>query len=524
MKKIGLSLLLVLGISIFSRGQLRIALAGGGHQSTVIETNNQPNWNDIKDNYKGRTGIHLGFVADLQFGMNSNFYFQPGVLYYNKGRKFDQQFDPASSTIISQKSTQYINYIDVPLNIVRKFGKKTKFLIGAGPYASFFFNGEETSQTITQTGVSQSDENNDLPVGKKPGQYEVLNFGVNGLIGVEFGRVFLTANYSRGLNDFYTAKDYEGTFKHQVIGFTLGVFLGKPVAIEKVKDKDRDGIPDDRDSCKTEAGPAITNGCPDADSDGIADTKDECPTEPGTLATKGCPDKDGDAVADKDDKCPDVKGPQSNNGCPVADKDSDGVTDDIDRCPDVAGVSRYNGCPVPDTDKDGINDENDKCPTQAGLTKYNGCPIPDTDSDGINDEEDKCPAEKGLKENNGCPEIKKDIIDKVNFAAQRIQFEHAKADLLPESIKVLDDIVKILKENTSINVLIEGHTSNDGIYAANMILSENRANRVKSYFESKGIEASRLTTKGYGPNQPLNTGKSAAAKSQNRRVELKLSN
>ncbi len=524
MKKNGLLSLIIICCSIISQAQLRIALAGGGHQSSVIETNDLPNWNDIKDSYKGRTGLHLGFIADLQFGMNSKFYFQPGVLYHHKGRKFDQRFDPSTSTIISQKNTQYVNYIDVPLNIVRKFGSKTKFLIGAGPYASFFFNGQETSQTITQTGVSQSDENNDLPVGKKPGQYEVLNFGVNGLIGVEFGRAFLTANYSRGLNDFYTAIDYNGTFKHQVIGLTLGVFLGKPVAIEKIKDKDRDGIPDDQDSCKTEPGPAITNGCPDTDADGIADHKDECPTESGTLATNGCPDKDVDGVADKDDKCPDIKGPQSNNGCPIPDKDSDGVADDVDKCPDVAGVALYGGCPVPDTDNDGVDDHNDRCPTVAGLAKYNGCPIPDTDGDGVNDEEDKCPKEKGAKENSGCPEIKKEIVDKVNFAAQRIQFEHAKADLLPGSLKVLDDIAKILLENPLLNILIEGHTSNDGVYAANMILSEKRAERVKSYLESKGIEASRLTTKGYGPDQPLTTGKTAAEKSQNRRVELKLSN
>lgn len=524
MKKIGLFLPLFLFVAITSFGQLRVALAGGGHQSSVIEKNNLPNWNDIKGNYKGRAGLHFGFLADLQLGIKSSFYFQPGVFYYHKGRKFSQQFDPTSSFIISKKSTQYINYIDVPLNIVRKFGTKTKFLIGAGPYASFFFNGQETAQTITQTGVSQSDENKDLPVGKKPGQYEVLNFGVNGLIGAEFGRVFLTANYSRGLNDFYTALDYDGKFKHQVIGITLGVFIGKPVTIEKIKDKDRDGIPDDKDSCKTEAGTAITNGCPDADADGVADDKDECPTEPGTLAAKGCPDKDGDGAADKDDKCPDTNGPLSNKGCPVPDTDKDGVPDEIDICPDIAGTAKYKGCPAPDTDKDGINDENDKCPALSGLPKYNGCPVPDTDGDGINDEEDKCPSEKGIRENKGCPEIKKEIIEKVNYAAQLIQFEHAKADLLPASLVVLNEVAQILTNNSTLNLLIEGHTSNDGVYAANMILSERRAEMVKTYLLSKGIEASRLTTKGYGPNQPLNTGKTAAEKSQNRRVEMKLSN
>ena len=48
-----------------------------------------------------------------------------------------------------------------------------------------------------------TEENKDLPVGKGADKYSILNFGVNGLAGFEFGRVFLTANYSRGLNDFY---------------------------------------------------------------------------------------------------------------------------------------------------------------------------------------------------------------------------------------------------------------------------------------------------------------------------------
>lgn len=523
MKKTGLLLLVSLSIVVTSTAQLRIAIAGGGHQSSVIEENDQPNWDEIKNNYSGRTGVHVGFIADLQLGIKSKFFFQPGVFYYMKGRKYLEQF--STGVITRKESTQFVNYIDLPLNLVRKFGGKTKFLIGAGPYVSFFFNGQETSKTFMQTGVTE-EENSDLPVGKKPGQYQVFNYGVNAIVGVEFGRLFLTANYSRGLNDFYAANGYTGTFKHQVIGARLSIFLGKPVQIEKIKDKDRDGVLDDQDSCKTEAGPAITNGCPDKDADGIADAKDDCIDVPGTIATNGCPDKDADGVTDKADKCPDTKGPASNNGCPVPDRDNDGVSDALDKCPDIAGSAKYNGCPVPDSDQDGINDENDKCVTVPGLARYNGCPIPDSDRDGINDEEDKCPAVKGVKEKDGCPleEVKKEIVKSVDYAAKRILFEHAKADLLPSSIKELDDIVKILKDNPKLSVLIEGHTSTDGVFEANMILSEKRAARVKSYFQSKGIEGTRLTTRGFGPTQPLNSGKTAAEKSQNRRVELKLSN
>ena len=500
MRKSCLALAMILSISFHSYSQLRVAIAGGAQLSDVLEKNSLPGWDSLKNNYSKRTGIHFGFIADLPLGTCSKLSFQPGVIYYTKGRKYAQKFDTLTSTLISKKSTQYINYIDIPFNLVIKSGKKIKIIAGGGPYASFFYNGKETSQTVSQGGVFVSEENDDLPVGNKPGRYKVIDFGVNALAGIESGRVFLTANYSRGLNDFYQATNYTGSFKHQVMGITLGVFLGKPDEVEKkIKDRDKDGIPDDLDNC---------------------------PTEPGTAATNGCPDKDGDGIADKDDKCPDLPGTLKNNGCPVIDRDSDGVNDGDDKCPDVPGLKKYNGCPVPDSDKDGINDEEDKCPVVPGLGRYEGCPIPDTDGDGINDEEDKCPTVKGEKANNGCPlaEIKKEIVEKVNYAAKRILFSVGRAGLLPESYKVLDEVVKLLKENPELKLTIEGHTSSDGSLAFNMKLSGDRAENVRSYLQSKGIDGSRLLAKGFGPTQPLNSGKTMAERSQNRRVELKLSN
>ena len=498
MKRTFITLLCCLLLSLLSRAQLRVAIVGGGHQSTVIEQNDLPQWDSIKNNYSGRVGVHVGFIADMPLSPHSHFYFQPGVIYYNKGRKYAQTFDTTSSSIFTTNSTQYINYIDIPTNLVLKFGSKTKFMIGGGPYLSFFYNGKESRETLYTGGSFTSEKNDDVPVGKKPGNYSVINYGVNALAGIEMGRVFLTANYSRGLNDFYKAISYNGTFKHQVIGATLGIYLGKQeTEVKKIVDSDKDGIPDNKDGCPFAAGSAITGGCPD---------------------------KDGDGIADKDDKCPNLPGTLKNHGCPLADTDHDGIPDNEDKCPTVAGVSRYQGCPIPDTDKDGINDDNDKCPTVFGVARYNGCPVPDTDGDGVNDEEDKCPTIKGSAANHGCPEIKKEVIEKVNFAARRILFQFAKADLQPASFKVLDDVAQILKENPSVKLSIEGHTSSDGIFEANMKLSQQRAENVAAYLESKGIAAGRLKAKGFGSTQPVNTGTTESEKSQNRRVELKLSN
>lgn len=476
---------------------MRVAIVGGGHTSSVKETNDLPGWDSIGNNYSSRTGIHFGFMADLQLSHGSKLYFQPGIIFYNKGRKYTAPYDSVG-TIKNFSSSQFINYIDVPLNLVLKFPLgKNKFIIGGGPYASFFYNGKEKTETIFSDGHFENTENDDLPVGKKPGQYKTLDYGVNATAGFEFGRVFLTANYSRGLGDLYSPP-YNGHLHHQVIGGTLGIYLGKPVETEnKVRDKDKDGIPDKEDAC---------------------------PTEPGTAATHGCPDRDADGVADKDDKCPDEPGLVSNHGCPVHDRDNDGIADEDDKCPDVSGLSKYNGCPIPDTDKDGINDEEDKCPTVAGVARYNGCPVPDTDNDGINDEEDKCPTVAGTKENQGCPEIKKEIIEKVNFAAKRIQFEKAKADLLPASLKVLDEVAKILVQNPELKLSIEGHSSSDGNYNVNKELSQQRAEKVKQYLMTKGIDAARMAAQGFGPNKPLNDSKTPEERALNRRVELKLSN
>lgn len=499
MKRLSLITLISIFCATVSLAQLRIAIVGGPHQSKVLEENDMPGWDDFKKNYTERKGGHFGFIADLPFSEKSNFSFQPGVIYYAKGRKFLQNFDTTVSETLSIRSSEYINYIDMPLNLVYKIrlGKTVKFIIGAGPYVSFFYNGKTKKETTSKLLEYTVEENDDLGVGNGPGKYTTLDYGVNGLAGFEFGRVFITANYSRGLKDFYQAVDYTGKFKHEVMGLTLGIFLGKPV---KVAPKDKDG-------------------------DGVLDKDDKCPDIAGLPQFQGCIDTDKDGIPDNEDACPGVAGPKVNKGCPYVDKDGDGILDKDDKCPDAAGPKENGGCPYLDSDKDGILDKDDKCPTQTGYGRYDGCPIPDTDGDGVNDEEDKCPAIKGLKERNGCPEeVKKEIVEKVNYAAKRIQFMVNSAELMTGSYKVLDDVVTVLKANPELRLVIEGHTSSEGLYDTNMKLSLNRANNVKAYLESKGIESSRLSAVGYGPDRPLNDGKTQAEKVKNRRVELKANN
>jgi OmpA-OmpF porin, OOP family len=233
-------------------------------------------------------------------------------------------------------------------------------------------------------------------------------------------------------------------------------------------------------------------------------------------------DTDGDGIPDNSDKCPTVAGTLKYNGCPVPDTDNDGINDEEDACPSVAGLAKYKGCPVPDTDKDGINDEEDKCPSVPGVARYNGCPVPDTDNDGVNDEEDKCPTIAGTKENNGCPEVKQEVIAKVNYAARNIFFITGSAKLSSKSNKALDEIVSILNDDKNLKLSIEGHTDNVGKADYNQTLSEKRAASVKQYLVAKGIDDARISSIGYGMDKPIADNKTAAGRSKNRRVELKL--
>lgn len=233
-------------------------------------------------------------------------------------------------------------------------------------------------------------------------------------------------------------------------------------------------------------------------------------------------DTDGDGIIDSLDACPTVKGLAKFNGCP--DSDNDGIQDSEDKCPNTPGLAKYQGCPIPDTDKDGINDELDKCPNEPGLARYDGCPIPDTDKDGVNDEEDKCPNVPGVASNFGCPEINKEIVNKVNVAAKNVYFNTGSAVLQQKSYKPLNDVAKILKDNPELKVNIEGHTDNTGKADKNQVLSENRAKAVVTYLTKKGVDAARLSSAGFGQDQPVADNKTAAGRAKNRRVEMKLRN
>ena len=282
-------------------------------------------------------------------------------------------------------------------------------------------------------------------------------------------------------------------------------------------DSDGDGIPDDLDLCPQEAGLKAFAGCPDTDGDGIEDSRDECPSIAGLKIMNGCPDSDGDGISDKDDECPNLAGIAANNGCPGKDRDNDGVVDEADECPDVPGSVMTKGCP--DSDGDGVADSKDACPDKAG-TSANGCP--DSDGDGIDDSADRCPDQAGPASNKGCPELKVEEKEYLRVAMRDVKFQHNKATLLPESFRILDQIVNLMQTYPGYNLKIRGYTDNTGSMSINRILSERRAKACYDYIISKGVGTKRVSFQGFGPANPIGDNNTQEGRALNRRVEFEM--
>ncbi|GFO71728.1 OmpA-OmpF porin, OOP family [Bathymodiolus japonicus methanotrophic gill symbiont] len=132
----------------------------------------------------------------------------------------------------------------------------------------------------------------------------------------------------------------------------------------------------------------------------------------------------------------------------------------------------------------------------------------DSDGDGVDDAYDKCkntPA-GAVVNSQGC------------WSYNSVDFGFDSTKITPAFEPLFKNAVETLKKNPNMTVQLEGHTDSTGPEAYNMGLSERRAQAVKNHLVEQGIDASRLTTKGFGETNPIAPNDTAEGRAKNRRV------
>ncbi|QQL51511.1 OmpA family protein [Mucilaginibacter ginkgonis] len=164
----------------------------------------------------------------------------------------------------------------------------------------------------------------------------------------------------------------------------------------------------------------------------------------------------------------------------------------------AAQVSRLTA----DSDGDGVLDINDKCPNTPAGTKVDGsgCPLAPARTVVVVTDEDK---------------------RLVGEAIRNVEFDFGKSSIKPRSLPRLDRVADLLNAK-GFSMKLAGHTDAVGSDKANLILSKARAESIKNYLVSKGVNASKIEATGYGESQPIASNKTAAGRAKNRRVEFTL--
>lgn len=348
-------------------------------------------------------------------------------------------------------------------------------------------------------------------------------------VGNEYSSTDLYAKLGAGIN-FWIGEtftfDVGGRFSYLLSNMSSDVITVAPTSLQGVAMDDAATRPF---LAILEPGINLTyyiGGARDTDKDGIKDKFDQCPDTPlqAIVDEFGCPlDSDGDGVYDGIDQC--VETPKGAfvdiSGCPL-DSDQDNVPDGIDLCPDTpisVAVDIY-GCPL-DEDKDGIPDFKDQqLDTPVGAIVDSLGVALDTDSDGVPDGLDKCSdTGEGVKVDEfGCP-LAKPITEKIIL---NIKYASGSVDPDEGAKTVLDDIVERLKIYSAVKIEINGYTDALGSGKSNLKISQKRAEAIRDYLISKGIEADRLEARGYGEDDKffIATNDTPEGRKKNRRIEI----
>lgn len=138
----------------------------------------------------------------------------------------------------------------------------------------------------------------------------------------------------------------------------------------------------------------------------------------------------------------------------------------------------------------------------------------DSDGDGVPDYKDECPnTPKGAPVNSvGCWTIRGAL------------FDYNKWEIKPQYHYLMDENVRVLKMNPTLEIEIQGHTDSIASEEYNQILSEKRAESAKDYFVSKEVGEEKISTRGFGELKPIASNDTPEGRAKNRRIEIKIVN
>ncbi|HAY33607.1 MAG TPA: OmpA family protein [Ignavibacteria bacterium] len=239
----------------------------------------------------------------------------------------------------------------------------------------------------------------------------------------------------------------------------------------------------------------------DTDGDGLLDGE-----EVNTYMTNPLNrDTDGDTLSDGDE----VK--RHNTNPLNKDTDNDGLMDNEE-------VNTYLTIPTDsDTDDDGLTD-GDEVKVHRTDPK-----VADTDLGTIGDGVEVGRGTNPLDPSDDLPPAPVEEPIKVGqvITLEGINFETNSSDISSYAEDVLERAYGYMRDNPDLEVEISGHTDSRGSRNHNMGLSERRAESVKAWFVAKGISPSRITTVGYGPDQPVDSNDTEEGRFKNRRIDFK---
>jgi len=155
----------------------------------------------------------------------------------------------------------------------------------------------------------------------------------------------------------------------------------------------------------------------------------------------------------------------------------------------------------PEADKTQSNDKNNDNPTKKAS---------DTTTNTVDE-----------AKNNDTNKIDTTTITKgASIILKGVSFASGSDKLIESSITTLNEIAKTLKEKSTLQIEIAGYTDNKGNDSVNTKLSQLRANQVKTHLVSQKVDASRISTKGYGASSPIASNDTKTGREKNRRVEI----